>query len=151
MPVDALSGHGTQISVTLDYAGAPTVFSAIPGLRGEISKKFTLASKDVTAHDDGVSRKVYSNIIMRDPWTFSFNYNPDNATHLAIRDIFFAKETVSVKALAPGGVVNTSDDITMTGKFTSVELKDGEYENERSFTAEFTPTGAFTIDGVTFA
>lgn len=150
MPVQALSGHGTQVLVTLDYVGAPTVFTLIPGLRGEISKKLTRAHKEVTAHDQTVDEQVYSRVMKRGPWTFMVNFNPANATHMALRALFLSGEQFKVKSLAYGGVADTLDDITMYGAFTDWEQKDGEQENERSMTLEFVPSGAFQMDGVTY-
>jgi hypothetical protein len=150
MPVQALSGHGTQVLVTLDYAGAPTVFTLIPGLRGEITKKLTRAKKEVTAHDQTVDEQVFSRVMKRGAWTFMVNFNPSNSTHMALRDLFMSNEQFKVKSLAFGGVVDTTDDITMYGAFTDLEWKDGEQENERSMTLEFTPSGAFQMDGVTY-
>lgn len=148
MPVQALSGHGTQIYVTLDYAGAPTVYTLIPGLRGEIKRKFTRATKEVTAHDQTMDEKVFSRVMKRSPWSLTINFNPSNPVHIALRDLFVSGELFLMKSLAFGGVQDSIDDITMFGGLTDLEFNDGEQENERNMMAEFTPSGAMWIDGV---
>lgn len=150
----AVSGHGVRYLVTLTpLVTSPLVFTEVNELVGDIVFKTSRANKKTTPHSRAgvpvtMDEYVVSTEIVRDEMTMQLNFDPTDATHLALRDLYWAKTKVALKKLGPGGVIDTSDDITQSGQFTSWQLTDPQFEGERSYQLMFRPSGPLRVDGV---
>lgn len=148
---NALSGHGCKIYITLDPVASPNVFTLVPELTGDLSWKINHASKKTTPHDRTTDEYVFSNEKVRDEMTLSFNYIPTETTHTTVRNLCINNTFIGLKYLAPGGVQNTTDDVTQSGGLSSWMQSNPQFEGERTVQMTFRPSGPFRIDGTLYS
>jgi hypothetical protein len=153
MPAE--SGHGVVLYV-FGLAGAPTVWTPIDELTGDITFKITHASKETTPHSRGgspvlVDEYVFSNKFNRDEMTLNLNYDSTNEDHEDLYDLAISGTFIGLAKVGPGGVLHGEGSIHMSGELSSAEQTDPQFEGQRVLNFMFRPSGPFRRNGVLYS
>lgn len=153
MPAE--SGHGVVLYV-FGLAGAPTTWTPIDELTGDISFKITHAKKETTPHSrDGnpvtMDEYVFSAKANRDAMTLNLNFDSTNADHEDMYELARTGAFIGLAKVGPGGVLHGEGSIHMSGELESVELIDPQFEGQRQLNFMFQPSGPYRMNGVLYS
>lgn len=144
-----ISGHGYEVAVEGDPAGAPDTYTVVGGLISDVVNKISRAFTATNPHNLNVDGGIVSNVITRPDMTFENNYIPGNAVHDGMIRTHFRNNTeFKVRLRGPGGSAGVDEQIH-TGRIIDLEWRSPS-EGGRVLAWMFRPIGPFIIDGVTY-
>lgn len=151
MPANPIAGHGAGIHVTMDPVAAPTTFTLIGNLNGDISEPTPMRSAtETTPHDSLIDTYVLS-VMRRDVLSFSINYIPTETTHNESTGIlFFIKSNtfLGIKITPPPG--GGSAAIVCSGYMLSMKRTAPVQEGAWTADVEFRPSGPMYVGSVLY-
>lgn len=147
------AGHGASIGVELGSPPVSGVFTDIPELRGDIPGfSGTRDESNNTPHNEDIDSWTTGPII-RNPLTFTINYDRDNATHVALRAAWLEEDPDNRmrgwRFRARGGSAGT-DEVIQSGEITSWEDMSPEGAPPRQATITVRMSKQVIVDGVSY-
>lgn len=144
------SGHGALYAIEVDPDGAPGVYSTIPEQNSDITTGWTVNAIEAPVHNFNTLRRYPSTMIDPGEWTFSFNYDPDDPVHAALRTHSLNKKVFGARKRGPGGLAN-DDEMLATGFISSwQDTSPVGADSLRTVEVTFSISSSITVDGVEF-
>lgn len=147
---DAISGHGVQVAVELDPAGAPGVFTTLGEHVGDLSQSWSRGTTESTPHDETIDSHVPDGRFTRDTIDLSVNRIYGATDQEGILDLFFANTKFGLKVTGTSsGAGAGTDEVIYSGFCTNFNDQSPVREGVRTAEITFQPSGPMIVDGTT--
>lgn len=147
-----VSGHGVDVAVELDPAGAQGTFTTLGRLSADFVAEITRGVADAFSHDKRISVKVVSSLIELGEWDLSHWRVYGDTSQDGVKDLFLANTITGVRIT---GVSNGAgpgvDEMIASGQFSSYNdsMPVGP-DGIRQIECMFQPSDSIKIDGTIY-
>lgn len=147
-----VSGHGVDVAVELDPAGAQGTFTTLGRLSADFVSTLERGVADAFSHDKTISVKVVSALIELGEWDLSHWRVYGDTSQDGVKDLFLANTITGVRVR---GVSNGAgagvDEMIASGQFyTYTDNMPVGPDGVRQIECMFQPSDSIIIDGTVY-
>lgn len=146
----AITGHDALLYA--NTVGAPTVFTAIAQVTGDINYSVKRDSTPAPIHGLHSDQHVFSPLLNRDPLVINCNFVFGSTSHTKLKLAAWNNTTLGYILCGPGGTPGDGLDseYLVSGNITAFEEKNPIAGGIRTAMFTMQPSGAQKIDGVLY-